>query len=198
MKFDWVLFDADHTLFDFDRSAAESLADTMRNHGLDHRDEHWTLYNSINKECWNAYENGQMDRETMRLTRFTRFFEQIGASISDLETFASQYLAGLPCRPYFIDGAMDILTALHGRIKLGMITNGLAEVQRPRLTATGIDKMFEVIVVSGEIGMMKPDYLFFDHTHALMAHPDKSRVVVVGDSLNADMKGGKEFGYMTC
>ncbi len=198
MKFDWILFDADHTLFDFDKSAAESLMDTMQSHGIAHHDGHWELYNKINKTCWSAYENGEMDRDTMRTLRFSLFFEQIGAEVADIEIFASQYLQGLPSRPYFINGAIELLNALHGNVRLGIITNGLAEVQRPRLVSTGVDRLFDIIVVSGEIGSMKPSHTYFEHTYNQMSRPRKNKVLVVGDSLNADVKGGSDFGFTTC
>lgn len=198
MNFDWILFDADHTLFDFDRSAAESLADTMHAHSIPHLNGHWELYNRINKQCWTAYENGEIDRDTMRIQRFTLFFKEIGAEAVDIETFASQYLLGLPSRPYFIDGATELLHRLHGTVRLGMITNGLTEVQRPRLVSSGIDRFFDVIVVSGEIGHMKPEHAYFEYTHLQMSRPEKQKVLVVGDSLNADIKGGSEFGFITC
>lgn len=198
MHYDWILFDADHTLFDFDRSSREALEDTMTTHGLDFQPAYWELYDAINKECWAAYERGTLHRDEMRTIRFSRFFQQIGARVGDIHVFAGQYLQGLPKRPYFIDGAPEILDSLHGRVRLGIITNGLAEVQRPRLVATGIDRYFEVIVVSGEIGHMKPHRTYFEYTHVQMARPLKERVLVVGDSLGADIKGGAEFGFRTC
>ena len=176
MNFEWVLFDADHTLFDFDKSAEESLAETMLAYGVRHEKGHWQLYSSINKRCWTAYENGEIDRETMRTQRFTIFFEAIGAEVQDVEGFASQYLNTLPARPYFIDGAVDVLNRLHGKIRMGLITNGLKEVQRPRIVKTGIDKYFEVIVVSGEIGIMKPEHAYFEFVHVQMSRPQKERV----------------------
>ena len=198
MHFDWVLFDADHTLFDFDRSSKEALAETLEHHGIPHQDDHWNTYDRINKECWAAFENGQLERETMRVIRFTKFFQHIGATEIDVEIFASQYLHSLPARPYLLPGATDLLSALHGRISMGIITNGLREVQRPRLVSTRVDRFFEVIVISGEIDLMKPDRAFFHHAYVHMGQPEKHKVLVIGDSLNADIKGGAGYGFKTC
>jgi YjjG family noncanonical pyrimidine nucleotidase len=198
MRYDWILFDADHTLFDFDKSSEEALADTLLKHGVAEHKTHWLTYNTINKACWAAFEKGEIDRETMRTQRFSHFFEQINAQSIDIDDFGNQYLQSLPLRPYFIDGATELLSGLHGRVKLGIITNGLREVQRPRLESTGIDKYFDVIVVSGEIDLMKPNHAFFDHTHQLMGRPEKDRVLVVGDSLSADIAGGAGYGFKTC
>lgn len=198
MHFDWILFDADHTLFDFDRSSREALTHTLMLHQVHPADDHWTVYDRINKECWAAFEKGELDRETMRTIRFSRFFRDINAMHVHIETFASDYLHTLPTRPYFIQGAPELLHALHGRIRIGIITNGLKEVQRPRLESTGIDKLCEVIVVSGEIDLTKPHHDFFDYAHRHMGRPDKQRVLVVGDSLTADIHGGSAYGFRTC
>jgi YjjG family noncanonical pyrimidine nucleotidase len=198
MNYDWILFDADHTLFDFDKSSEEALAETLLQHGVADHNAHWVTYNTINKACWAAFEKGEIDRETMRTQRFSQFFDQINAAHIDIDTFGNQYLQSLPRRPYFISGATDLLYALHGRVKLGIITNGLREVQRPRLESTGIDRLFDLIVVSGEIDLMKPHTAFFDYTHRHMGRPEKDRVLVVGDSLSADITGGASFGFKTC
>jgi putative hydrolase of the HAD superfamily len=97
-----------------------------------------------------------------------------------------------------MDGAIELLNQLHTKVRLGLITNGLKEVQRPRIFSTGLNKYFEVIVVSGEIDIMKPDYAFFEYTYGQMSRPAKERVLVVGDNLNADIRGGFQFGFKTC
>lgn len=198
MQYEWILFDADHTLFDFDRASRESLEETLASHGIDPGPEHWTQYDAINKSCWAAFERGEMSRETMRTVRFARFFEHIGREMPDIGSFSHQYLNGLPTRPYVFPETMDILNALNGRVRLGIVTNGLAEVQRPRLMASGIDRYCEVIIVSGEIGHMKPHRQFFAYAHARMSHPERESVLVVGDSLDADVRGGAEYGFHTC
>ena len=79
-----------------------------------------------------------------------------------------------------------------------MITNGLKEVQRPRIAQAKMEKHFEVIVVSDEIGVSKPHEGFFQHAFEKMGKPTKSEVIVVGDSLNSDIQGGNNFGVDTC
>jgi FMN phosphatase YigB (HAD superfamily) len=71
-------------------------------------------------------------------------------------------------------------------------------VQRPRLEKSKIDRFFEVIVISDEIGVAKPHKGFFDHTFTEMQHSDPSSVLVIGDSINADIKGGQQYGTATC
>ncbi len=198
MDLDWMLFDADHTLFDFDRSSQQALKITLVQSGVHAGDELWHCFDRINKTFWAAFERGELSREEMRLGRFSAFFAQTGIRNIDIEDFAGRYLRLLPAFPYFIRGAHELLRALHGRVRLGLVTNGLPEVQRPRLSATGIDAYFHVVVISGEIGYVKPDRNFFRHTHGQMGHPDKASVLLIGDSLHADIAGGTAFGFRTC
>jgi len=197
-KLDWILFDADHTLFDFDRSARISLQDTLEAHAIPFTDDTIESYFVINHACWRAYEKGEIDRETLKRSRFEIFFNKIGVAGIDPLEFNAEYLAHLPGHPYFLEGALESIKAVSRHFKLGIITNGLKEVQRPRLLQSGIDHHFEVIVVSGEIGLAKPDPAYFAHAHQEMKMPEKDRVMVVGDSLFSDMHGGINYGFRTC
>jgi len=197
-EIDWILFDADHTLFDFDRSSRRALQLTLEEHGVDHHPSHFDTYDVFNKQCWQAYEQGHIDRSTLVLTRFQLFFNEIQETQLDALAFNKKYLSKLPELPYFIPGAPELIKHLVHHFSLGIITNGLKEVQRPRLEATGLDAHFKVIVVSGEIGLAKPDPAYFDFVHEQMERPDKARVLVVGDSLYSDIGGGSNYGFRTC
>lgn len=197
-EIDWILFDADHTLFDFDRSSKQALADELATYGNTLSDVQYTDYFRINRECWRQYERGTISREVLATIRFDRFFELHGITGINTSDFNQNYLSRLPGYPFMMDTAMDTLSATRGKVKLGLITNGLKEVQRPRLKASGLDTYFDCIVVSGEIGLAKPDPAYFQHAYNLMGEPDKERVLVVGDSLFADIYGGMKFGFKAC
>ena len=197
MKYDWLLFDADHTLFDFDRSAEESLYLTMEEAGLNPNGNAFEIYREINVQCWREFEHGLITREELTTKRFTLFFENQGIVLDPLQ-FHHDYLAKLPMRPYLLPGALELLEEVSKHHTLGLITNGLKEVQRPRLINADMEKYFSVIVISGEIGFQKPDHAYFNHAYTKMGEPDKSRVLVIGDNLHADIGGGLGFGFHTC
>ncbi|MDX1476837.1 MAG: YjjG family noncanonical pyrimidine nucleotidase [Saprospiraceae bacterium] len=197
-RFDWVLFDADHTLFDFDRASKAALEWALTSEGFPIEEGYFETYFGINKACWRAFEDGAIDRLTLRRQRFERFFAEVGITHDDPEGFNVKYLQRLPHHPYFLDGALELLEALSGAYRLGLVTNGMKEVQRPRLARSGIDRYFEVIVVSGEIGVAKPDHAYFAYAHDRMGAPDKERVLVIGDNLNSDVRGAQQFGYRGC
>ena len=133
----------------------------------------------------------------MRFQRFELFFREIGKTI-DAQHFSSIYLKYLSQGDYLIDGAESILQEFQQDFNLAIITNGLKEVQRPRLRQSGIDQYFEALIVSDEIGYSKPQLAFFDYTFEQIAQPAKSDVLVIGDSLNSDMRGGIQYGLDTC
>ncbi len=79
-----------------------------------------------------------------------------------------------------------------------LITNGLAEVQVPRFAASSIRDCFAEIVISGEIGLAKPDPAIFDFAFERIGRPAKERVLMIGDNLGSDILGGANYGLDTC
>jgi YjjG family noncanonical pyrimidine nucleotidase len=197
MLYDWILFDADHTVFDFDKSAEKSIIETLKELDIDLDRSLFPLYRRINHQVWTEFENGQISRETLKAKRFRQFFDAVGID-ADPVLFNTQYLQKLPYYPFYMKHAVQVLSQLSETHSLGLITNGLKEVQRPRLNRSIILKYFEVVVISGEIGHVKPEKAYFDFVFEEMGHPDKERVLVVGDSLNADIRGGINYGTKTC
>ena len=197
-SYDWLLFDADNTLLDFHAAERVSLQAAMEDEGLTFSDEHHALYETINKACWHDFEHGLMSKEQLRSERFARFFYQAGIRGLDASAFADSYLAALAGAGQLLEGVEKLLTALRLEYNIGLITNGLKEVQRPRLQASGLASFFSVVVVSDEIGPAKPQAAFFEYTFAEMGGPPPERVLVIGDNLHADVKGGHDFGTHTC
>ena len=196
-SFDWILFDADNTILDFHASEAASLRATLAAEGIEWSTELLLLYREINHRVWSDFEAGRLPKSRLRSIRFERLFEALGQCV-DPEDCAHRYLGHLSRSEHVYTGVRELLRQLATQYHLGLITNGLKEVQRPRLRATALDAVFPVIVVSDEIGHAKPDAAFFDHAFAEMGHPDPERVLVVGDNLNADIKGGIDYGCRTC
>jgi HAD superfamily hydrolase (TIGR01549 family) len=91
-----------------------------------------------------------------------------------------------------------LIRSLSERYHLAVVTNGLSEVQRPRLKASAISGLIEKVFISEEIGAAKPEPAFFDAVFREIGVPAKSEVLIIGDSLNADMQGGINCGIDTC
>ncbi len=198
MNYSWILFDADDTLFDFKKSARYALGQTLAEYQITATEPYFQAYETINHEAWMAFERQEITAVELRKVRFERFLDAIGEYRDPVEMNA-HYLSLLSKTRYMLDGAVDLVENLRSKnYRMGLITNGLREVQRPRIAHANMEKYFEVIVVSDEIGVSKPHEGFFEHSFELMGYPEKSEVIVVGDSLNSDIQGGNNYGLDTC
>ena len=154
-------------------------------------------YKRINVQCWTEHEQGKINRDTLVYERFKRYFQFRNLDLDPIET-QHQYLKRLGAKPYLMPGAEELLAFLNGKVNLGYITNGMKEVQRPRLQIIGWEGKFDVIVIGGEMGLSKPHSSYFQYVHERMGSPLHHDVLVVGDSLTADIEGAASFGYHTC
>jgi len=197
VRYDLVLFDADNTLFDYDRAEAFSLRNTLERFGVEHRPEHLRIYRTINKAVWEDLEQGRIDRRDLGTLRFERFFTSIGAD-PDGAVFGSAYLQALSGASFLIAGAAEVVAGLRGRCRLGLITNGFSSVQHPRLDGSAIADAFDGVFVSEDIGVAKPDRRIFDHALENLGHANRATVLMVGDSLSSDMAGAANAGVDGC
>ena len=197
MKYDWILFDADGTLFDFAAAEKTALRQTFALHHLPFDDMTASQYEHINNEAWRALERGDILAADLNRYRFARLFAQIGVE-DDPDRFGRDYLGQLATRTELIAGAEGLVKELAGVVKLALITNGLKDVQRPRLTASVLAYAFDVVVISEEVGVAKPDPAYFDIVFERMGWPERARTLVVGDSLSSDIQGAANYGIDAC
>lgn len=197
MKYRWLLFDLDNTLFDFDAAELKALASTFPQFGQAYTPEIGEAYHRINRELWQAFERGEITAVQLRTTRFQILFQTIGFQ-ADPAAFSDAYLANLATFPDLIDGADELIPRLSRTHYLALITNGLSDVQRPRLAASPIGDYFTAVTISDEIGIAKPDAGIFDAAFIAMGRPAKNDVLIIGDSLTSDIRGGVNYGMDTC
>ena len=197
MKYKWLLFDADGTLFDYDKAEAFALRSTFETLGLGYEPRFAEVYRRINAEIWLDFEAGRITQQRLRTRRFELLFAAVGID-SDPVEFSTRYLANLALGTDLLDGAEDVLKSLRGRVGLVLITNGLADVQRPRFARSTVGHHFSHLVISEEVGAAKPDPAIFDVAFARMGTPSKADVLIVGDSLTSDIRGGLDYGIDTC
>lgn len=197
MSYQWLLFDVDDTLFDYRQAEDGALAQTFALHGLNFQPEHQLRYKEINHQFWQRLEQKLVTAEVLRVGRFRQLFDEFEIDF-DATQFANSYLVQLGQQTHLIEGAVELITELNGRFQLGLITNGLADVQYPRLERSGLQDYFSAITVSDEVGVAKPNPAIFDEAFRRMSQPAKSKVLIIGDSLSSDMTGGINYGIDTC
>jgi YjjG family noncanonical pyrimidine nucleotidase len=197
VRYDWVFFDADGTLFDYDAAEAAALEGGFEVRGLPYETSIGPLYSTINAAIWREFELGEISQAELKTERFDRLFEAVGLT-EDSAAFSRSYLEILAAQTTLLDGAEELLRDLEGRVEMLLITNGLAEVQQPRFSASTIHRFFSEIVISGEIGLAKPDPAIFAFALEKIGRPARERVLMIGDSLGSDILGGANSGVDTC
>ncbi len=193
----WLYFDLDNTILDFSKASKLAFFDIFKEMDLPMTDLDYDIYSDINHTVWVEFEKGQIGALELRTRRWKLFADDRSLDIDPRKVNAA-YFAHISQNPIYVPGAESILAKLKDKYKLAIITNGLAEVQIPRLHITGLDKIFDPIVISEEIGVAKPAAAFFDYVQKLTGHPATEEVLVIGDSLNSDIRGGINYGFDTC
>lgn len=198
-KIKWILFDLDNTLLDFSAASQASFNQTFHDYNIELKENYYQEYTLINNQLWSDFEDNKVTAADIRKLRFTRLFEKLGISDISGLTFNTDYLNNLIKLSQSYHGVPELLDSLSKNYRMSIVTNGLQEVQRPRIKKTGIGHYFESIIVSDEIGVSKPDHAFFQNVYESVNHPPElSEIMIVGDSLKSDIKGGIDFGIQTC
>lgn len=197
LSYDLVLFDADGTLWDYNAGERTALIGALNRAGLPFDDDVIARYRAINAELWRLIEGAQASTEFIRVERFRRFLSELGSTL-DAEEVASDYLSRLAVQAIPVDGAGELIEGLSGHVKMAILTNGISEVQRSRFALSGFAGYIQELIISEEVGVAKPDPAIFAHAMEIMACGDRHRVLMVGDSLASDIKGGAAAQVVTC
>lgn len=197
MTYRTILLDLDHTLLDSDTSEAMAFSQTLASAGLDVSEDHFPVYDEINKGLWAAVERGETSPNAVKVRRWELFAREVGASV-DAEALAFSFVEALGEHGELFEGALELLEVLAARATLGLVTNGLSSVQRARIERLRLGAYFSSIAISGELGVAKPDIAFLDIVFAELGQPDRATTVIVGDSLTSDMAAGHNYGISTC
>ncbi len=193
----WLLFDADGTLFDYDRAETTALDNTFRLFGLEILPEHHAVYRRVNARLWREFEEGKVSALQLRVQRFAELLAECSLAV-DPEQMSPAYLIQLSRVSVLLPGAEEVVRQLAASYQLALITNGLKEVQRPRLEGSVIAEYFQVVAISDEMGVAKPDPRYFDMLFGWIGQPPRAEVLVIGDNPGADILGGLNYGLDTC
>ena len=197
MRYEFVFLDADDTLYDFPAAEKSAFCGALKHFKLSADSDIYATYHHINEQLWKKLERGEITQEALRLQRFEELFATCGIKL-DAKDFAPVYLTHLALGAQLLPGAAELVLALYGKVRLCIATNGISEVQRGRIAKSGIAHCFEALLISGELGAQKPSALFFKRAFELLGGVDPAKVILLGDSLTSDMRGGKNAGITTC
>lgn len=197
-KITTILWDVDDTLLDFDYSQKCALAKCFRTLGREITESEIRLYAQINEGYWKRLELGEVTKAQLLRGRFVTLFRELGMKVDDLEGVLREYQETLGSVFCFRDDSLTILRNLQGRVKQYVVTNGVTRTQKNKLKLSGLAEVLDGIFISEEIGSPKPQKPFFDYCLEQIEEKDKSRILIVGDSLSSDIRGGLQAGIVTC
>ena len=193
---EFLLLDLDDTILDFHKAERIALSKTIRDFGLEPREEVLELYHKINKWHWEQLELGVMTWDQVLVGRFDRLFQELGMEV-DAAACMKRYEHNLSIGHYFLPGAEEAVKKLHEKYRLFLVSNGTATVQHGRLTSAGLYPYFEQVFISQNIGYNKPDKAYFDRCFERIPGFAPEKALMVGDSLTSDIKGGINAGLKT-
>jgi len=95
-------------------------------------------------------------------------------------------------------GAEEVLRKLRAAgLRIGLLTNGAPDLQREKIESSGLGMFFDAAVVSGEIGIGKPEPEIFRHLLGKLG-VSAAESLMVGNSLARDIAGAKRAGLASC
>ena len=216
-----VLIDVDNTLLDFDACVKAALKDGFAHFGLPaYREEMFPIFTKINNVLWHQIEKGELTREQLMKIRFDRIFEALGIAFDGV-TFEEYFRQYLFDSAIHVKGAVELLQYLSGKYVVCAASNGPYEQQLHRLEAGGLAPYLTHSFISEHVGAEKPSRQFFDVCMERLRDSDAceekaslteeksaidrdlsqlrpEEVMMIGDSLTADMSGGIAYGMKTC
>lgn len=197
-KFTTVLWDVDGTLLDFLYSQRYALTKCFHSIGREMTDEILNRYSQINDSFWKRLELGEITKTQLLTGRFLQLFEEYDIVGVDVEAFRLEYQEALGSVFSYLDDSLDICKSLRGRVKQYVVTNGVTATQMNKLKLSGFYDLMEELFISEQIGAPKPHKEYFEYLFAHLKEKDKSKILLVGDSLTSDIKGGVLAGISTC
>ena len=196
-RYQYLLFDADNTLFDFEAANHNAFAGVCEYCGLVYSEELYEFYESINRPLWHQLDLGEVTKEFLVVERFRRFLAQKGIDRDPAECNRIQ-LAGLGSSTALLPHALEVVQKLSQTHQLYIVTNAVASVQRARLAASEIAPYITAAFISEEAGAAKPSCAYFDYVMARIDGITKENCLVIGDSLSSDIKGANNAGLPCC
>ena len=171
-----VLMDIDDTLLDFGKCAEQAMRIGFAEWGLPYDDSTYATFTRINDGLWLMIERGELTTQQLFEKRFLDLL----------------YETAIP-----VDGADEICRYLKEKYILCAASNAFHDQQLNRLEMAGLLPYFDHVFVSESLGYRKPEKAFFDACRAFLPDVAADECMMIGDSLTADITGGKNAGMKT-
>lgn len=193
MKYKYLLFDLDNTLFDFDKSQDIAVRELLELQGVDNIEKYLEKYVEINRGLWHSLDKKEISREYLVNNRFKLLFEYFGSNVDGHE-LAKKYEEILSKQSHTYEGVKELLKKLKSMgYNIFAATNGLSIIQRERLSNAEFTVYIDDIFISEEIGHQKPANEYYEYIYKKIGG-SKKEYLMIGDTLYSDIKGANDFG----
>ena len=193
----FILVDIDNTLLDFNKCAKEAISIAFNEFGLFYKDDYFDIFVETNNDLWKALENNTITKEQLRNSRWTLIFEKCGIHEDGIK-FEKRFEELIAESHIPVEGAIELLQYLSKKYDVYLVTNGFVKAQKNRISLAGMEPYIKDMFVSESIGYAKPSKEFFEHCISSIGNVTKEEMMIIGDSLSADIKGGIDFDIDTC
>lgn len=192
-----VFVDIDNTILDFNKCALWSMQKAFNDYGLKFEVKMFDTFNMVNNRLWGEIEKGKLTKAELYSSRWNMIFAILGISLDGVE-FEQTFYSYLTESSEPVEGAAEALEYLHRKYVVCAASNASYEQQIKRLNNAGLSKYFDEIFISETVGFSKPHKEFFKKCFEAIAPIRPNEAVMIGDSLTADIGGGKKAGMKTC
>lgn len=200
VRYPTLLFDLDHTLFDFDTSELHAFEAALAVIGIDEHTAHFPTYQRLNTALWAAAERGEIRSNQIRNLRFEQLCTELGldADQATVAAMADAFVHGLGANGDLYPGVLAVLDDLAAAgSTMAIVSNGLGEVVHARIERLAVGDRFDAVIVSSEVGVSKPHAGIFDAVFDALGRPPREGALMIGDSLTSDIAGGAAYGVAT-
>lgn len=197
MKYPYLLFDADNTLFDFDAAEKNAHRQVCGKHHLAFTEEGYALYRRCNAQLWQDFDRGLCSKEFLLTERFRRYLSLTGET-GDPEAMNRDHLRALGESAVLLPGAEALCRRLAAGHELYLVTNAVESVQRARFERSAIRPYFRDVFISEAIGCGKPSPAYFAYVLRAVPGLTAENGLVIGDSLTSDIQGANNAGLACC
>lgn len=203
MKYEHLFFDLDHTLWDFETNARETLADLYESNELQQKGVtdfslFFERYSYHNENLWDRYTKGFIKQDELRWKRmWLALLDFKFADEKMSREMSAQFLELLPTKKNIFPYTIEILNYLQAKgYKLHLITNGFELVQQRKLEHSGLRDYFIEMITSEASNSLKPQKEIFEYA-LTKTGATTTNSIMIGDNLDADIQGGINAGLDT-
>lgn len=193
-----LFIDLDDTVYDFSAASEESFRETYEllqySRFFDSFEHYLSIYKPYNLELWRIYGEGKITKEELNKRRYSYPLECVGIHDQELaDTFCREALSRIPTKGPLMPGAIELLEYLRPKYRMFILSNGFKELQSRKMHAAGIDKYFDELILSEDIGVNKPNRELYDHA-LQKTGSTLEESLMIGDMFETDIAGAANIG----